>query len=51
MYSSDGVEVGKVDAVIDNYREHILDGFVVETREVNSYSPTRPRWTGRPSAP
>ena len=31
MYSSDGVEVGKVDDVIDNYREHILDGFVVET--------------------
>ena len=33
VYSSDGVEVGKVDAVIDNYREHILDGFVVETRD------------------
>lgn len=31
VYSSDGVEVGKVDDVIDNYREHILDGFVVET--------------------
>jgi hypothetical protein len=31
VYSSDGVEVGKVDAVIDNYREHILDGFVIET--------------------
>ena len=31
VYSSDGVEVGRVDAVIDNYREHILDGFVVET--------------------
>lgn len=33
VYSSDGVELGKVDAVIDNYREHILDGFVIETHE------------------
>jgi hypothetical protein len=31
VYSSDGVQVGKVDAVVDNYREHILDGFVIET--------------------
>jgi sporulation protein YlmC with PRC-barrel domain len=31
VYSSDGVEIGKVDEVIDNYREHILDGFVIET--------------------
>jgi sporulation protein YlmC with PRC-barrel domain len=31
VLSSDGVEVGKVDDVIDNYNEHILDGFVVET--------------------
>jgi hypothetical protein len=31
VYSSDGVEVGKVDAVLDNYREHILDGIVIET--------------------
>jgi hypothetical protein len=31
VYSSDGVEVGRVDAVVDNYREHILDGFVIET--------------------
>jgi hypothetical protein len=30
VYSSDGTEVGKIDAVIDNYREHILDGFVIE---------------------
>ena len=30
VYSSDGVEVGKVDAVLDNYREHILDGVVIE---------------------
>jgi hypothetical protein len=25
------VEVGKVDEVVDNYREHILDGIVIET--------------------
>jgi hypothetical protein len=31
VYSADDVEVGKVDEVIDNYREHILDGFVIET--------------------
>ncbi|HEX2359476.1 MAG TPA: hypothetical protein VHH72_06640 [Solirubrobacterales bacterium] len=31
VFSSDGIEVGKVDAVVDNYREHILDGFVIET--------------------
>ena len=30
VYSSDGVAVGKVDAVVDNYREHILDGLVIE---------------------
>ncbi len=30
VYSSDQVEVGKVDEVIDNYREHIFDGIVVE---------------------
>jgi len=35
VYSSDGVEVGKVDEVIDNYREHILDGFVIETTDRN----------------
>ena len=33
VYSSDGVEVGKVDQVVDNYREHILDGFVIETTD------------------
>jgi hypothetical protein len=33
VYSADDVEVGKVDAVVDNYREHILDGFVIETRD------------------
>jgi hypothetical protein len=31
VYSADDVEVGTVDEVVDNYREHILDGFVIET--------------------
>jgi hypothetical protein len=31
VYSSDEVEVGTVEQVVDNYREHILDGFVIET--------------------
>ena len=31
VLSSDGVEVGRVDAVLDNYREHIFDGIVLET--------------------
>lgn len=31
VYSSDGVQVGTVDEVLDNYREHILDGIVIET--------------------
>ena len=30
IYASDGVEVGKVVRVLDNHREHILDGFVFE---------------------
>jgi hypothetical protein len=30
VIASDGVEVGKVDQVVDNYREHILDGFVIK---------------------
>jgi sporulation protein YlmC with PRC-barrel domain len=29
VYASDGVEVGKVDQVVDNYRERILDGIVI----------------------
>ena len=33
VYSSDGVDLGKVDAVLDNYREHIFDGIVLETPE------------------
>ena len=31
VQSVDGVVVGKVDVVLDNYREHILDGIVIET--------------------
>jgi sporulation protein YlmC with PRC-barrel domain len=30
VYASDGSQVGVVDEVVDNYREHILDGFVIE---------------------
>jgi sporulation protein YlmC with PRC-barrel domain len=30
VYGSDGEQVGRVDEVLDNYREHILDGFVIE---------------------
>lgn len=33
VYASDGVEVGAVVEVVDNYREHILDGFVIEDHE------------------
>ncbi|MBA2341845.1 MAG: hypothetical protein H0V85_00095 [Thermoleophilaceae bacterium] len=31
VYSSDEVEVGSVRQVLDNYREHIFDGFVIDT--------------------
>jgi hypothetical protein len=31
VYSSDEVEIGKIEEVLDNYREHILDGFVLQT--------------------
>ncbi len=31
VYSSDEVELGTVDRVLDNYREHIFDGLVIET--------------------
>jgi hypothetical protein len=31
VISSDGEEVGKVAEVLDNYREHIFDGLVIET--------------------
>jgi hypothetical protein len=33
VYSADEVEVGKVDAVLDNYRERIFDGLVIEGRD------------------
>ena len=31
VISSDGEEVGRLAEVLDNYREHIFDGVVVET--------------------
>jgi hypothetical protein len=31
VISSDGQEVGRVVEVLDNYREHIFDGLVIET--------------------
>ena len=31
MISSDGEEVGTVAEVLDNYREHIFDGLVIQT--------------------
>lgn len=31
VYASDGQQVGSVDAVLDNYRERIFDGLVIET--------------------
>jgi hypothetical protein len=31
VYSSDEQHVGKVVEVLDNYREHIFDGLVIET--------------------
>jgi hypothetical protein len=33
VYSSDEVLIGKVDEVLDNFREHILDGIVLETTD------------------
>lgn len=30
VYAADGQQVGTVDEVVDNYQEHILDGFVIE---------------------
>ncbi len=29
VYGSDEIQVGTVDEIVDNYREHILDGIVV----------------------
>ncbi len=31
MFSSDGEQVGEVAEVLDNYREHIFDGLVIQT--------------------
>lgn len=31
IYASDGVRVGTVDAILDNYTEHIFDGIVMRT--------------------
>jgi hypothetical protein len=31
VYASDETQVGTVNQVVDNYREHILDGFVIKT--------------------
>jgi hypothetical protein len=31
IYSSDGVEIGRVDQILDNYEEHIFDGVVMRT--------------------
>ncbi len=31
VFTSDEQEVGKVAEVLDNYREHIFDGLVIET--------------------
>jgi sporulation protein YlmC with PRC-barrel domain len=33
VYAADGKRVGVVDEVVDNYRERILDGFVIEDQE------------------
>ena len=33
VYAADGTEVGKVHQVVDNYREHILDGIVIEASD------------------
>ena len=30
VYDAEGVEVGRVHQIVDNYREHILDGIVIE---------------------
>src|SRR5438067_2476781 len=31
VFGSDEVVIGKVDEIVDNYRERILDGIVIET--------------------
>ena len=43
VYGSDGIEVGRVEQVVDNYREHILDGIVIETPTASCASSTARR--------
>ncbi len=43
VYSSDEVEVGKVEQVVDNYDEHILDGFVDRSSVTARWSSRTPR--------
>ncbi len=31
VFASDGRQIGVVDEMVDNFREHILDGFIIET--------------------
>ena len=51
VYAADGTEVGKVQQVVDNYREHILDGIVLETAAGDGALRRRPRGrAGPPSA-
>jgi len=33
VYASDGDQIGVVDEVVDNYREHILDGIIIEATD------------------
>lgn len=33
VYAADGQQVGVVDEIVDNYREHILDGFIIENTD------------------
>ena len=35
VYGPDGTELGAVEQVVDSYREHILDGIVVRSRDGN----------------
>ena len=51
VISSDGEEVGKVVEVLDNYREHIFDGLVIETGSGERSSSTPRRSPAPPNAP
>ena len=50
VYGSDEQVVGKVVEVLDNHREHIMDGVVFETPTACAASWTRRRWRARPSS-